>query len=207
MSGLVECHYCDRPAWYQDRQTGEMLCPEHVRLEVRGPSQSPSGAARPLPIRPATPDDEATVLELWLHFWEDTAMDCFGKLYQAADAASLLACDGDEVVGLLSYVPEREWDALNIVALNLLPAYQGRGGAAALLGALEGVARQERVRRLIVATSNDNSPALTFYQQHGFHVTGIEVGNIVPDNGDEVEIGVCGVPVRDEIQLEKRLSI
>ena len=207
MSSLVQCTYCERPAWFQDRQTGEMLCPAHARLEVHGPRWKPAGETQPLHIRPATPDDEPTVLEFWLHFWDETSMDCFGKLYQAVETPALLACDEDEVVGVLSYSVERDWDAINMVALNVLPGYQGRGGAAALMEELEAMARREGIGRLIVATSNDNAPALTLYQLHGYQITGVKVASIAPDHGDEQEIGVCGLPVRDEIQLEKRLGI
>jgi GNAT superfamily N-acetyltransferase len=203
---MQTCAYCDRPAWYRDRATGELLCPEHARLEVRGPRPDPAGAEpEPLRIRPSLPDDEATILELWLHFWDDHEMDCFGKTYRAVDLPALLACDGDQVVGLLSYAVERRWKAINIVALQVLPAYQGRGDAAALLRVLEAQAPRMGIGRLIVATSNDNLPALYFYQRLGFQITGIKVGQVAPDHPEEEFVGVGRIAVRDEIRLEKRL--
>jgi ribosomal protein S18 acetylase RimI-like enzyme len=204
---METCAYCDRPAWYRDRETGELLCPEHARLEVRGPRPERTGAeSGMLKIRPSTPDDEANILELWLHFWDDHEMDCFGKTYRATDLPALLACDGDRVVGLLSYAVERRWKAINIVALHVLPADQGQGEAAALVRVLEEQARRMGMGRLIVATSNDNVLALYFYQRLGFEISAIKVGQVAPDDPEQRFIGVGRIPVRDEVQLEKRLQ-
>lgn len=58
--------------------------------------------------------------------------------------------------------------------------------------------------RLVVATSNDDVPALYLYQRLGFVLTGIKVGAILRHHGGE-ERGFAGIPVRDELQLERRL--
>ena len=108
-------------------------------------------------------------------------------------------------MGLLSYAVERDWDALNIVALNILPGYQGRGGAGGLIALLEKRARELGIGRLIVATSNDNVLALHLYQRLGFKISGVHVGAIEPDSAGDHFVGLGGIPVRDEIQLEKQL--
>jgi GNAT superfamily N-acetyltransferase len=205
---MESCAYCDRRAWYRDRESGVLLCPEHARLEVRGPRPEGAGVgAEPLRIRPSTPEDEATILELWLHFWDDPEMDCFGKTYRAVELPALLACDdGGRVVGVLSYAVERRRKAINIVALQVVPAEQGRGGAAGLVRALEEEARGMGIGRLIVATSNDNLAALYFYQRLGFQISGIKVGQEAPDDPAESFVGVGRIAVRDEVQLEKRLA-
>jgi len=159
---MIRCQYCNQPAWYQDRATGKPLCPAHSRLEVCGPRQT--GSARPLAlsIRPNTPADEPAILGIWNHFWDDDEMECFGRDYRAAAIPALLACDGERVVGVLSYAVEREWNAINIVALNVLPGYQGRGGGGGLMGALEGEGGRVGVGRLFVARSNAHPLALCF---------------------------------------------
>ena len=202
---ITECAYCSRPAWYQDRGTDEMLCPRHARLEVRGPRPRTSDA---LPtVRQSTPADDETVLALWRHFWDEDQMDCFGRSYRAAELPSFLVEENGQVVGALSYAIEREWDAINIVALQVLPGYQGRGAARALLSALEEVARGEGIGRLLVATSNDNTLSLSFYQRLGFQIKHIEVGAIEPDHPDDELVGIGGVSVRDEIQMVKPLPV
>jgi len=203
---MTRCSYCNQPAWYQDRSTGDLLCPAHGRLEVRGPldaGRRPEACA--LTIRPSSPDDKVAILESWSHFWNDNEMHCFGRNYQAADLPALLACDGDQVVGVLSYAIEREWEAINMVVLHVLPGHQGQGGAAGLIAALEDEAGRLGIGRLIVATSNDNPLALYFYQRLGFQITSVQVNTIEPDPSGEPFVGIGGLAVRDEIQLEKQV--
>lgn len=204
---MTRCHYCKRPAWFQDQATGFPLCPVHSRLRVcaADPETRPRRPQVSWLIRPAGPADQSAILKLWKHFWSDDGMDCFDRDYRAVKIPHLLACQGEQIVGLLGYAVEREWDAINIVVLNVLPSHQGRGGARGLIAALEKEACRTGIGRLIVATSNDNVAALYFYQRLGFQITGIEVGAIEPDEDDEHLVGVGGIPVRDEIRLEKRL--
>ncbi len=202
---MNSCHHCDQPAWYQDRVTREFLCPAHTCLDVRGSGTSTRSGPVPLTARAGTAADLPAVLAIWKHFWAEDEMDCFGREYRAVDLDHLLVCDEDLVVGVLSYAVEREWEAINIVALNVLPGHQGLGGAGRLMAMLEERARRLRIGRLIVATSNDNLPALYWYQVRGFSILDILVGAIEPDNADDHLVGLGGIPVRDEIQLEKRL--
>jgi ribosomal protein S18 acetylase RimI-like enzyme len=67
-----------------------------------------------------------------------------------------------------------------------------------------GIARAEGAERLIVATTNDDLPALGLYQRLGFTITQVLVGKLLEHHGG-VELGFAGIPVRDEIQLELRL--
>ena len=204
---MIKCHRCGQPAWYQDGGTGEYLCPGHCHLqwELRGGRRDLYDRPSPLSVRPSTAADLPVVLEMWDQFWADDEMDCFGRVYKTVDLLHLLVCDGDQVVGLLGYALEREWDAINIVALNILPGFQGRGGAEGLITRLEGRARQSGIGRLIVATSNDNVLALYMYQRMGFKISGILVGAIEPNSAGDHFVGLGGILVRDEIQLEKGL--
>jgi GNAT superfamily N-acetyltransferase len=202
---MNSCHHCNQPAWYQDRVTKAFLCLAHTRLEVRGPVPSPHPGPAPLAARVGTAADLPAVLAIWKHFWAEDEMDCFGREYRAVDLDHLLVCDEDQVVGVLSYAVEREWEAINIVALNILPSHQGLRGAGKLMDMLEERARRLRIGRLLVATSNDNLPALYWYQVRGFSILDILLGAIEPNHSDDHLAGLGGIPVRDEIQLEKRL--
>ncbi len=201
---MPKCQYCSRPAWYRDRTSGEFLCPGHSRIEVRGTLCS---SRRPpaLQVSAARKADEKVILMMWDRFWDDDEMDCFGSSFKATELPALLARDGERTVGILSYAVQREEGALNIVSLSVLPDYQGRGAAREMIAALEDEARRLGIGRLIVATSNDNPLALYAYQRLGFRITGIQVGVIEPDRPGEAHHGFAGIPVRDEIQLEKRL--
>ena len=115
-----------------------------------------------------------------------------------------IRCSG--VNPLLSCDPlfcRRSRDA-HLVMLDVLPQWQGLGAARALVAAVAETARAEGAERLIVATTNDDLPALGFYRRPGFTITGVLVGRVLEHHGG-VEPGFAGIPVRDEIQMELRL--
>jgi ribosomal protein S18 acetylase RimI-like enzyme len=194
------CAYCDAQAIYRDRESGDYLCLAHTRLEVVGPSKwepQPS-----LAIRPAVPADRAHIAELAYYFWDEVDVECFGQSYKVDTLPAFVACDGDEIVGVASYV--RTGDAVNLVMLNVLPQWQGRGAARDLIAAVIGAARARGTARIIVATTNDDLPAFGFYQRLGFTITDVLVSQVLEHHGG-VELGFADIPVRDEIQMELRL--
>lgn len=153
----MKCDFCDANAQYRDRESGSALCLLHSRLRVVGPRRDPTAA--PLAIRPATAADREQIEALAHYFWGETEVECFEKTYEVLDLPAHVACDGDGVVGVVSYAAEG--DALNLVMLNVLPEYQGRGAGRGLLAAAEGVARARGLERVVVATTNDDLPAFT----------------------------------------------
>ncbi|MBN1955127.1 MAG: GNAT family N-acetyltransferase, partial [Anaerolineae bacterium] len=108
-------------------------------------------------------------------------------------------------VGLASYAVESGWNAVVLVMLNVLPACQGRNGGGRLIAAVVDEAARLRRARVLVATSNDDLLALAFYQRHGFHFVELLPGAIVKHHGGELA-GFAGIPVRDEIRLERPVS-
>jgi ribosomal protein S18 acetylase RimI-like enzyme len=157
-----------------------------------------------LTIRPATEAEYDRIKELCLYYWDETEVDCFDQQYQVLDCPAFLACDGDEIVGVAAYASEDEWDAMVLVVLNILPDWQGQGGGRALLDAVRGEAVRRNLGCIMVVTSNDNLPALAFYQHYGFRFAQVVPGRIAADHGGEFP-GLAGIPVRDEIRLEYRL--
>jgi ribosomal protein S18 acetylase RimI-like enzyme len=62
---------------------------------------------------------------------------------------------------------------------------------------------------LWLLTTNDNLPALLVYQRHGFRLTRLYPGNV--DSARELKpeipvVGTYGIPVHDELVLERRLG-
>jgi ribosomal protein S18 acetylase RimI-like enzyme len=198
------CAFCGGKAHYRDRQTGQHVCLEHARLGVVAAGRRIPGP--PLTIRPAAAGDRARIEELSLYFWDEIEVDCFERQYDVLDCPAFVACDGDEVVGVASYALELDWEALVLVALHMLPDYQGRGGGWALLQAVRDQAEQRGVRRILVVTSNDDLPALALYQRYGFQITEVIRGRIAQDHGGEFP-GFGGIPVRDEVRLEYQLRV
>ena len=188
---------------YRDRGTGVSVCLEHARIEVI--SAGYQVAAPALAIRRAAEGDSQQLEELSLYFWDETVVDCFDHQYDVVVCPAFVAYEGDEVVGLASYAVEEEWDALVLVVLNVLPAYQGRGGGRALLDAVRGEAARLGLAKLLVVTSNDDWPALALYQRYGFRIREVIPGRIAQEHGGELP-GFFGVPVRDEIRLTYELA-
>jgi len=197
----MKCNFCDANAQYRDPHSGQYACLTHSRLQVT--AQGRADGAAPPAVRPAEAADRAAIAALAHYFWGEVEVECFAQRYDVRDLPAFVACDGDQIVGLLSYAIKG--DALNLVMLNVLPDWQGRGAGRALVAAVEALARAQGVTRLIVATSNDDLPALYFYQRCGFSLSGLAAGRLVEHHGGE-EPGFAGLPVRDEIQLVKCLS-
>jgi ribosomal protein S18 acetylase RimI-like enzyme len=198
---METCAYCNAKSLFRDHVSGAYLCPEHAWLEVTGPRM---GAPRPpLTIRPATTDDHSQIAALVEYFRDSVEIVCCGHVDQVDALQAYVACDEDKIVGAACYT--RAGDALTLVALNVLPKWQGRGVATDLITAAIQEARAQGAARVIAAVSNDDLPGLGLYQRLGFVIVGVLVGRLARPRGD-VERGFDGILVRDEIQLELRLD-
>ena len=58
----------------------------------------------------------------------------------------------------------------------------------------------------MAATSNDNLPSLYFYQRHGFRIFEVAPDAFAMHLKDPATVGFAGLPVRDEIRMEKTLA-
>ena len=194
---MESCSYCDRTAMHRDRETGALLCRVHARLEVTGPrGEAPRP---PVTIRPATTGDRGRVVSMAEAFWDEADIDCFGQTYAVGELPAYVACDVNTIVGVASYAVEG--DAVNLVMLNVLPRWQGRGVATGLIEAVTDQARADGAARLIVATTNDDLPSVGLYQRLGFVITNVLCGQVLERHGF-VKAGFDGIHIRDEIQLE-----
>lgn len=198
----MKCHFGDGVAHFRCARTGEYLCAEHARLDIVSVSTRAQTPA--LAVRAAQPADYATIKEMALTYWQETEVVCFDQTYDVLALPALLARSDADVAGVLSYA--LEGNRLNVVLLTVHPQFQGKRVARSLLAVVEEEARARSMSRLVVATSNDDLPALYLYQRLGFVLTQIKTGAILAHHGRE-ERGFAGIPVRDEIRLEKRLFV
>ena len=83
--------------------------------------------------------------------------------------------------------------------------WQRSGVGGHLVAEAELLARRLNLQRTVVATTNDNLPALYFYQRRGYRLTNIVPESITVHTGQQVA-GFAGIPVRDEVRLEKLLN-
>lgn len=159
-------------------------------------------------------EDTDAVEAINLFYWGSLEQDIFGKTYHVMDCRNLLARPlPDEpgaledsihgIAGQASIVEEIE-GFLHIVVFNVWPSWHGRGVGKKLLGFVIREARRLGLQSIKLGTTNDNIPALYFYQRTGFVIEEVIIEEVAKENGD-APIGYAGIPVRDEIRL--RLDI
>ena len=79
------------------------------------------------------------------------------------------------------------------------------GAGTALIEAVAGAARAAGCARLWLITTNDNLRALRFYQRRGFRLAALHRDALARSRELKpsiAEIGLDGIPLRDELELE-----
>jgi ribosomal protein S18 acetylase RimI-like enzyme len=144
--------------------------------------------------------------------WAEEVVARFGGALQArrGELIDVLALPGfiaerdGEPVGILTY--RREGETCELAFIAALDQHHGIGSA--LLDALrEDVSDCERIW---LVTTNDNLDALRFYQRRGFVLSALRAG-AVDDARAQLKpqissTGAFGVPIRDELELDLRLT-
>lgn len=106
-----------------------------------------------------------------------------------------------EKIGLLTYnVEEKECE---IISLDSTVREIGIGTQ--LVNELIDAAKDSKIERIWLITTNDNLPALKFWQKRGFHLTQVHQNAIEQARRLKPQIpitGIEGIPIRDEIELE-----
>lgn len=188
---VLRCSRCGRFVdWEQARL--QLVCSCRPQLELP-----------PVLVRAAEDGDRARVERLLMSDFGHLTIVAFGEVMHAHEEAALVAEMKDDLAGVLAY---RLLDgALHVVALATDPLWQRSGVGAHLLAEAELLARAQGRSRLIAATSNDNIPALYFYQRHGFRLIGVARDAFAAHLKTPGAAGFAGIPVHDEVQMEKRL--
>jgi ribosomal protein S18 acetylase RimI-like enzyme len=134
-------------------------------------------------------------------YWGSERTVSRGRLLLPADLPMLVAEVEGRVVGALAY--EVRGDALECVTVTAFES--GLGAGSALLEAAAAEARRRGCRRVWLITTNDNTPALRFYQRRGMRLVALHCGAVLESRRLKPEIpamGVDGIPIRDELELE-----
>ena len=157
----------------------------------------------PVFVRESTDADRPAVRALFESDFGRTKIVAFGEVMDIDQLPVLVALVTQDLAGALAY--RSFGDALHLVALAADPMWQRSGVGGHLVAEAELLARRLDLRRTMVATTNDNLPALYFYQRRGYRLTDLVPNSITVHTGQEVA-GFAGIPVRDEVRLEKRLT-
>lgn len=191
-----------KPVVLRCSRCGRFVDWEEARLQVacgcRTKLQLP-----PVLVHDATDADRAAALALIRRDFGQTTIVAFGEPVSLDGAPMLAASMKGELAGALAYrlLP----DALQVLALATDPMWQRTGVGGHLVAEAEAAARSRGLGRIVVATTNDNLPALYFYQRRDYVVTTLVPGAVLPHLKVVPAAGFGGIPIRDEIRLEKKL--
>jgi ribosomal protein S18 acetylase RimI-like enzyme len=136
-------------------------------------------------------------------FWGEQEQLTFDRTFKVAELPAHVAKVKDKIAGFVSFKDTD--DDIIIAALGILPEYQGSGIGRNLLAKAEAEAKRIHKKRLIVSTSNDDLPALAFYQSLGFQIYEVKP-NVIAEKHGKIIRGIGGLPVRDELRLQKALK-
>jgi GNAT superfamily N-acetyltransferase len=157
-------------------------------------------------IRARVPSDDAWVQAVLTERWGSPFAACLSGLHDATMLPGVVAELGGQPAGLLTY--RIDGDGCEVVTLDSLSP--GHGIGTALLQAAADLARSRGCRRLWLTTTNDNLPALRFYQRRGLDLVRLHHGavhewrrTVKPQMSER---GQDGILLAHALELELRLT-
>lgn len=159
----------------------------------------------PFSIRPITLEDRPWIRSFLSEYWGAVEIVSRGRIYSGDQLPGFIAQGSGSPIGLITYHITGE--QCEIVTINSVIPASGIGGA--LIDRVRQAALAASCRRLWLITTNDNLPALGFYQKRGFRIAAVYPNAI--ENSRRLKpsiplVGLDGIPIRDEIELEMRLE-
>jgi GNAT superfamily N-acetyltransferase len=156
-------------------------------------------------IRPIKEADRNWIPRFVREQWGAEFVVAHGVVYYPHELQGYVAeIDQKNFLGLATFVIENS--ACELVTLNSV--HQGQGIGTGLVQAVAQRAVLAGCSRMWCITTNDNLPALEFYQKRGFRIIAVHAGAV--ERSRELKpsipiLGIDGIPIRDEIELELQL--
>ncbi|HKG54189.1 MAG TPA: GNAT family N-acetyltransferase [Anaerolineales bacterium] len=156
-------------------------------------------------LRRLTAADLPRLRQFWIKHWGGEEMLTRGNVYRPKQLDGFVVEDENEWVGLITFlIKDNECEVTSLDSLR-----EGKGIATQLLDKAIQEARAGNCKRLFLITTNDNLHALGFYQKRGFEIVTIYRGAVNESRKIKPTIplvGMDGIPLRDEIELEVMLK-
>lgn len=152
-------------------------------------------------IRKFNKVDMEWIRNLFINNWGSDFIISRGKIHKPENLEGFIAEENGEKVGLATIFVEN--DEMELITIDSLK--QGKGIGKMLLDEAINMAKERKLKRLWLITTNDNLNALKFYQKNGFHLVKIYPNAITKSRKIKPqipEIGENEIPLRDEIELE-----
>lgn len=161
-------------------------------------------------VRPLTVKDRTWVAQFLDDHWASTKIVTRGQSYYGHLLPGFAAFTDKEDPkapkpdGLTLY----RIDGTSCELMTLDSLKPGIGIGSALLEAAKAAAVEAGCKRLWLITTNDNTRALRFYQKRGMHLVAVYPNALNESRRLKPQIpiiGIDGIPLRDEIELEMSL--
>jgi GNAT superfamily N-acetyltransferase len=156
--------------------------------------------------REKEPEDQPWIEKILSERWGTVRVIVHDEIFDAHLLPALVAGENE---GLATFRIQQtnQIKFAELITLDAVTANQGVGTA--LIEALISRLRAEMVTVLRVTTTNDNLNALRFYQRRGFRITEVRPGAVDKSRCIKPSIsliGEYGIPIRDEIDLERQVQ-
>src|ERR1044071_6634179 len=155
-------------------------------------------------LRRLTAADLPRLRQFWIEHWGGEEMIAHGNVYHPEQLEGFVAADENEWVGLITFFIQG--DECEVTSLDSLR--EGQGIGTQLIDKAVEEARAKNCKRLFLITTNDNLHALGFYQKRDFEIVTVYRGAMNESRKRKPSIplvGMDGIPLRDEIELEMML--
>ena len=133
--------------------------------------------------------------------WYTTTMIIRGKEIDMTKVDGFYFRDGQTIVGLITYIVYN--NILEITSLDSLRENQGIGSE--LVEIVINEAKERKLQKIVLITTNDNINAIKFYQKRGFDMAHLFRNAMDISRKLKPEIPLVGensIPLRHEIEFE-----
>ncbi|HVO42864.1 MAG TPA: GNAT family N-acetyltransferase [Aggregatilineales bacterium] len=158
-----------------------------------------------LTVRPLEAADREWLRDFSRAAWGAEIVVAHGVIYRPHELPGFVALDGATPIGASTF--QIEHHQCEIVTIASLRERMGVGKA--LINAVVEAAQRWNCTRVWLITTNDNTNALRFYQKRGFRLVAVHRDAVMAARALKPEIpliGLDGIPIRDEIELEMLLT-
>lgn len=198
----MSCKHCENQAIYKCSLCGNILCADHAKLRTVCQSCIEKPTLEHSVEKVSSEEQKIKIREFVESSWGEQEQLAFDGKFLVTTLPAYGAIVQGNFAGFISFADVS--DAIIIVALGILPTYQDAGIGRSLVERVETEAKRLGKRRVLVSTSNDDLPALAFYQSIGFQIFEVKTDVIAEKHGQVLK-GIGGLPIRDELRLRRIL--